>query len=65
MPAGRKGSMAIGLELAGSIHDAVRALKAKGRSTRVKPDRWSAFGIPMATCCTWQPLKARPTSSGW
>jgi catechol 2,3-dioxygenase-like lactoylglutathione lyase family enzyme len=30
MPAGRKGSMAIGLELSGSIHDAVRALEAKG-----------------------------------
>jgi catechol 2,3-dioxygenase-like lactoylglutathione lyase family enzyme len=30
MPAGRKGSMSIGLELAGSIHDAVRTLEAKG-----------------------------------
>ncbi len=30
MPAGRKGSMAIGLELSGSIHDAVRELEAKG-----------------------------------
>lgn len=30
MPAGRKGSMAVGLELNGSIHDAVRALEAKG-----------------------------------
>ena len=30
MPPGRKGSMAIGLELAGSIHDAVNALEAKG-----------------------------------
>jgi catechol 2,3-dioxygenase-like lactoylglutathione lyase family enzyme len=30
MPAGRKGSMAIGLELTGSIKDAVRALEAKG-----------------------------------
>jgi catechol 2,3-dioxygenase-like lactoylglutathione lyase family enzyme len=30
MPAGRQGSMAIGLELAGSIHDAVAALQAKG-----------------------------------
>jgi len=30
MPAGRKGSMSIGLELTGSIHDAVRALEAKG-----------------------------------
>jgi catechol 2,3-dioxygenase-like lactoylglutathione lyase family enzyme len=30
MPAGRKGSMAIGLELAGSIRDAVKALEAKG-----------------------------------
>jgi catechol 2,3-dioxygenase-like lactoylglutathione lyase family enzyme len=29
-PAGRKGSMAIGLQLAGSIRDAVSALKAKG-----------------------------------
>lgn len=29
-PAGRKGSMAIGLQLKGSIGDAVRALKAKG-----------------------------------
>ena len=28
--AGRKGSMSIGLELSGSIHDAVRALEAKG-----------------------------------
>ena len=30
MPAGRKGSMAIGLELSGSIHEAVRKLQAKG-----------------------------------
>lgn len=30
MPAGRKGSMAIGLELTGSIRDAVAALEAKG-----------------------------------
>ena len=30
MPAGRKGSMAIGLELSGSIQDAVRALESKG-----------------------------------
>jgi len=30
MPAGRKGSMAIGLELSGSMQDAVRALEAKG-----------------------------------
>jgi catechol 2,3-dioxygenase-like lactoylglutathione lyase family enzyme len=30
MPAGRRGSMSIGLELSGSIHDAVRALEAKG-----------------------------------
>ena len=29
-PAGRKGSMAIGLELSGSIKDAVKALEAKG-----------------------------------
>jgi catechol 2,3-dioxygenase-like lactoylglutathione lyase family enzyme len=29
-PAGRKGSMAIGLELSGSIQDAVRTLEAKG-----------------------------------
>jgi catechol 2,3-dioxygenase-like lactoylglutathione lyase family enzyme len=29
-PAGRKGSMAIGLELKGSIQDAVKALEAKG-----------------------------------
>ena len=29
-PAGRKGSMAIGLQLKGSISDAVAALKAKG-----------------------------------
>jgi len=29
-PAGRKGSMTIGLELSGSIHDAVKALEAKG-----------------------------------
>ena len=29
-PAGRKGSMAIGLELTGSIEDAVRELSAKG-----------------------------------
>jgi catechol 2,3-dioxygenase-like lactoylglutathione lyase family enzyme len=29
-PAGRKGSMAIGLELTGSIKDAVKALEAKG-----------------------------------
>jgi predicted enzyme related to lactoylglutathione lyase len=29
-PAGRKGSMSIGLELTGSIHDAVSALKTKG-----------------------------------
>ena len=30
MPAGAKGSMAIGLELSGSIHEAVKALEAKG-----------------------------------
>jgi len=30
MPAGRKGSMAIGLELSGSIDDAVRRLESKG-----------------------------------
>ena len=30
MPAGRQGSMAIGLELTGSIHDAVKTLEAKG-----------------------------------
>src|SRR6185295_17015724 len=30
MPAGRKGSMAIGLELDGSIHEAMKALEAKG-----------------------------------
>ncbi|MBZ5610589.1 MAG: VOC family protein [Acidobacteriia bacterium] len=30
MPAGRKGSMAIGLELSGSIREAVKALEAKG-----------------------------------
>jgi catechol 2,3-dioxygenase-like lactoylglutathione lyase family enzyme len=30
MPAGRKGSMAIGLELSGSIHDAVKTLEGKG-----------------------------------
>src|SRR3954451_18687171 len=30
MPAGRVGSMAIGLELEGSIHDAVASLSAKG-----------------------------------
>lgn len=30
MPAGRKGSMAIGLELSGSIHEAVKMLEAKG-----------------------------------
>ena len=30
MPAGRQGSMAIGLELAGSIDDAVTRLEAKG-----------------------------------
>ncbi len=29
-PAGRKGSMAIGLELSGSIHEAVKSLGAKG-----------------------------------
>lgn len=29
-PAGRKGSMAIGLELSGSIHEAVKTLEAKG-----------------------------------
>lgn len=29
-PAGRKGSMSIGLELTGSIYEAVRALEAKG-----------------------------------
>lgn len=29
-PAGRKGSMAIGLELAGSMKEAVKALEAKG-----------------------------------
>lgn len=29
-PTGRKGSMAIGLELSGSIHDAMRTLEAKG-----------------------------------
>src|SRR5437016_1990145 len=30
VPAGRKGSMAIGLELTGSIHEAVKTLEAKG-----------------------------------
>jgi catechol 2,3-dioxygenase-like lactoylglutathione lyase family enzyme len=30
MPAGRKGSMSIGLELSGSIGDAVKVLEAKG-----------------------------------
>lgn len=30
MPAGRKGSMSIGLELEGSIHEAVKTLKARG-----------------------------------
>src|SRR5690348_13059632 len=30
MPAGRKGSMAIGLELTGSINDAMKKLQAKG-----------------------------------
>src|SRR5215472_4967366 len=30
MPAGRKGSMSIGLELSGSIHDAIRTLEGKG-----------------------------------
>lgn len=30
MPAGRKGSMSIGLELDGSIHEAVRTLEGKG-----------------------------------
>ncbi len=30
MTAGRKGSMAIGLELSGSIHEAVRTLESKG-----------------------------------
>src|SRR6202030_2126235 len=30
MPAGRRGSMSIGLELTGSIHEAVRVLEAKG-----------------------------------
>ncbi len=29
-PAGRKGSMAIGLELSGSIHEAMRTLEGKG-----------------------------------
>jgi len=29
-PAGRKGSMTIGLELSGSIHDAMRKLEARG-----------------------------------
>ncbi len=29
-PAGRKGSMAIGLELTGSIHEAVKTLETKG-----------------------------------
>jgi catechol 2,3-dioxygenase-like lactoylglutathione lyase family enzyme len=29
-PAGQRGSMSIGLELSGSIHDAVRDLEAKG-----------------------------------
>jgi catechol 2,3-dioxygenase-like lactoylglutathione lyase family enzyme len=29
-PAGRKGPMAIGLELSGSIHEAMRTLEAKG-----------------------------------
>lgn len=29
-PAGRKGSMSIGLELDGSIHEAMKALEAKG-----------------------------------
>jgi catechol 2,3-dioxygenase-like lactoylglutathione lyase family enzyme len=29
-PAGRKGSMTIGLELAGSVHEAVKRLEAKG-----------------------------------
>ena len=30
MPAGQKGSMAIGLELSGSIHEAVKILESKG-----------------------------------
>jgi predicted enzyme related to lactoylglutathione lyase len=30
MPAGRPGSMAIGLELSGNIHEAVRTLEARG-----------------------------------
>lgn len=30
MPAGRKGSMTIGLELSGSIHEAMSTLEAKG-----------------------------------
>jgi len=30
MPSGRKGSMAIGLEVAGSIRDAVKTLESKG-----------------------------------
>src|SRR5262247_832893 len=30
MPAGKKGSMAIGLELSGSIHEAVQTLESKG-----------------------------------
>ena len=30
MPAGRRGSMSIGLELTGSIHEAVRILEGKG-----------------------------------
>jgi len=29
-PAGRKGSMAIGLEVSGSIHDAIKTLESKG-----------------------------------
>jgi catechol 2,3-dioxygenase-like lactoylglutathione lyase family enzyme len=44
-PAGKKGSMSIGLELSGSIHEAVKALEAKGVAFNgpVQADKSGAF----------------------
>jgi len=51
MPAGRKGSMAIGLELTGSIDEAVKKLEAKGvqfgaRSNEGKAGSFASFQDP-------------------